>query len=811
MKKFILFLFLPVIINGYLKAAPGDFDETKFERGKGIESDPFIINSSEHLKYLCTTVNENKTNCSNGVFFKLGRDIISWIGEDPIGNSLESAFTGNFDGDGFTIRDFRRTFTIYEVATVTGLFGYTGMGAKIQNLTIEGGHIYNEQGEYAGVVIARAENTIVENCHVKNFSINVSARYSTGGFIGYAEKIIVRNCSSEGTVFGSNDVGGFIGQLQQPSPGWSINEIKNCRSSCNVNGTKNIGGFIGCMQFFSDNAITVIIESCHSTGSVLGLMDNAGGFIGACLNSQVDISKCYSTGDVIGASNYVGGFIGYNNANNIERCYSSGSVTGLQNAGGFIGSSQSFSISNSAISYCYAVGTVKADQNVAAFIGDNYKCNITQCFAAGAVITDDLSTNYEEENFIAGFVGFSMLSNYSDCYFDTQTTGRKRGFGFDDLQGINPFYEISQNSFAGFSLTDWIFNIDYYPQLKYIIDLPQNPENIEIKLRSALSSVPFKPSNSSEFNNDLKTVVQLPDKTSGQGGYDISWIADPADNVTIINNAVYAKDSEAWRKLSLRVGQAERSVQFRSTNGMTSAEIMNVIINHEPHSISDAPFTYLIKCGEPDISVFAEIILTPYSECIPGSPISLKANEPTNITVYALNRAPKEYTFIAKKPLPEEIYVQRWDDVLAINNDFATNGGYNFVEYEWEMNGQPLAGETKGYIYMKQPATYSAKVYYYPLQSSEKKELDVCPITINNTSSKAAIYPNPVRRGATLQVEMEAKSTALIQIYNSSGNIISKQTINSYLAEIVAPDEPGNYIIQITTNDSTQSFKITVE
>jgi hypothetical protein len=53
---------------------------------------------------------------------------------------------------------------------------------------------------------------------------------------------------------------------------------------------------------------------------------------------------------------------------------------------------------------------------------------------------------------------------------------------------------------------------------------------------------------------------------------------------------------------------------------------------------------------------------------------------------------------------------------------------------------------------------------------------------------------------------------AILQLFNSAGNIVASQIINSsQTAKIIATDTAGVYILQLTVNGEAHTFKITVE
>ena len=799
MKKFIVIL---------LVSACGNLMAADFASGSGTRSDPYIITKSEHLSYLAEKVKDS--GWSYDKYFRLEANILLWLEEQPIGISETAPFQGVFDGGGNVIQNFWHERK-YADNTVIGLFGYTS-GAEITNLTIEGGRLSNEQGTYIGALIGNASKTVVTNCSVKNMEIIVNGD-ATGGLIGYGSEVTVTNCHTiGGTITGSSYVGGLIGKMEEPLWGTKGSTISNCSSSCLITGVRNVGGFIGAVE--TTSAFPIEISGCCATGSVLGFTDIVGGFVGACHFNNTSISNCYATGSATGASRSgskeIGGFIGYNRAKQIDRCYSSGSVTGTENIGGFCGSSVS-----SAITCCYAVGAVEGkliidhdgtpkDVRVGGFTGFYSGGEIKKCFAAGAVITPNLLS--ASNIFSGAFVGFAGNTNLiTNCYFDKQTTGllSADGFSMDGLTGVqasitSALTPSTTQPLPGFTpSTDWVFRSGYYPQLNVFANQSATSET---RSWSALSAVPFKLANDTELCSNLKTVVTLINQTPA--GNAVTWLTEPLEDVTVLNNAtVYAKGSETWRTLTLRSGNMERNVKFRSTIGMTVAEIQNVVINYETFYLDDDHFTHLIQCGLPDISVFVEINLSPYSDCSPGSPILLHANTLQEVTVISLDKTTKTYYFLAEKHLPKDIYVQRWDDVIAINNNFNTNGGYIISAYEWLKNNEPMPNENKGYIRITEPASYKAKVV------TQHGKLSVCPMDIPKMPVLATVYPNPAVDVVTL--EFDATGAFNITITDIAGMVLKRETATGRTAQIDISSHPaGVYLLTIDDGKRQNAFRI---
>ncbi|MEN8126799.1 MAG: GLUG motif-containing protein [Planctomycetota bacterium] len=237
-------------------------------------------------------------------------------------------FSGNFDGNGFIVKNLSINGTRY-----CGLFGKINTGSEVKNLG------------------------------TKNVFIIGTLYYYIGGLVGQNYYGSIMNSYSTGTVNGGS-AGGLVGE------NWS-GTITSCHSSGAVvaSGTYSAGGLV-CSNYGG------IIDS-YSTCTVDGY--TAGGLVGSNSPRGVGgpndgrIASCYSTGAVT-ASYEVGGLAG-SNQGSITDCYSTGSVNGGSFVGGLIGSTWGGIIVNS-----YSTGSVNGDLPVGGLIGENLISSVTNCF-----------------------------------------------------------------------------------------------------------------------------------------------------------------------------------------------------------------------------------------------------------------------------------------------------------------------------------------------------------------------------------------------------------------------------------------------
>jgi hypothetical protein len=180
-----------------------------------------------------------------------------------IGPNTSTAFTGSFDGQGYTIKNLKISNT---TSNYQGVFGVTGSGTVVKNL---------------GLVDA----DITGNTYV-------------GGVAGMNYGTI-QNCSITGTVKGTeSEVGGLVGM--------NYGFVQRCFSTANVQGKGTTGGIAG-----SNSAATIL--DCYTTGNVNSTtLGDTGGVVG--LNTYGGlIQNCYATGSVSGDRGLAGGVVGYNN------------------------------------------------------------------------------------------------------------------------------------------------------------------------------------------------------------------------------------------------------------------------------------------------------------------------------------------------------------------------------------------------------------------------------------------------------------------------------------------------------------------
>ncbi|WP_233266094.1 MBG domain-containing protein [Myroides fluvii] len=178
----------------------------------------------------------------------------------------------------------------------------------------------------------------------------------------------------------------------------------------------------------------------------------------------------------------------------------------------------------------------------------------------------------------------------------------------------------------------------------------------------------------------------------------------------------------------------------------------------------------------------------------------------------------KKYTVIIDKRLATaNVVYEKYENVLLVNNDPATNGGYNFVKFEWYKNDE-LVGTQQAY---SAGDKYGDKldptaVYYAVLKLKNGTTFTTCPIVLEfEAADELQVYPNPVRKTEALNVVLDSKSdyeNSYI-IYNVLGQAVAKGVFNGNRKELNLPSTitTGSYFLVLKSGGKHQSVQFIVK
>ncbi len=197
-------------------------------------------------------------------------------GWEPIGSGKvysSNAFTGVFDGNGYTIRGLRINVTSMP-SGASSKNAYIGLFAKnsgtIRNLTVEGtvNSAYEYGVPYIGGITAYNSGNItrcLNKCSVNRSYNDISTNYA-GGVAGY-NKGSITECFNTASVNISNKKSSNACSVYSAGIACGTGEISDCYN-------------------------TGSISSSHNYGAKMAFS----GGINACEKTSANISKCYNTG-----------------------------------------------------------------------------------------------------------------------------------------------------------------------------------------------------------------------------------------------------------------------------------------------------------------------------------------------------------------------------------------------------------------------------------------------------------------------------------------------------------------------------------
>ena len=296
---------LHAYLGDYEKRALIIIDPVIFE-GDGTEDSPYVIATYDDLKKLAAATSTDGMVFA-GEYFKMTADIDMQNDSsfELISNNSDNAFSGIFDGDGHSIKNW----TIDNRAQQklwTGLFGFIGKQGVVKNLCIDRScslHFFRNAGAVAAVLYGT-----LDNC--RNYADLHTQNGFAGGLVYCAyNDAVIKNCYNEGNVVSDEVNGNMGGIVYSADAGVAIENTQNAGDVVaalkSQSGTQanNVGGIAGSARGTLVNVL--------NTGRVVS-NERVGGIAGQVYATTI-IKDALSLGAVVydGASDYAGAVAGF--------------------------------------------------------------------------------------------------------------------------------------------------------------------------------------------------------------------------------------------------------------------------------------------------------------------------------------------------------------------------------------------------------------------------------------------------------------------------------------------------------------------
>lgn len=386
-------------------------------------------------------------------------DLSSWGDWTPIGDS-ESSFSGNFDGNGYTVKNLNLG---NETGDYQGLFGYV-TGADIKNIGIVDCNITgnNFVGSIAGYV---RDDSNIQNCYNTGTINGINRVGGLVGGIGWdpmsqstmnGQSASIQSCYNSGSISGEVNVGGIAGTTVGLNGAFDrvLVDITNCENAGDISLTVPTGDYAGGVSEggvggIAGRIIFSNVENCSNRGEITAYItvnnhgytigsSYTGGIVGES-SDQSNIIKCSNTGIINGFGGVGGiagslGYVRYNDGNQIYKCTNSAPITGRDLVGGIAGNSNH---GGDNISSNYNTGNISGESIVGGIVGNisisedsrqlNRTTMVKDCYNTGNV--NATGVNYDnyftDGSYCGGITAEFSEGTIQNCY----NSGRVKGSG----------------------------------------------------------------------------------------------------------------------------------------------------------------------------------------------------------------------------------------------------------------------------------------------------------------------------------------------------------------------------------------------
>jgi hypothetical protein len=150
----------------------------------------------------------------------------------------------------------------------------------------------------------------------------------------------------------------------------------------------------------------------------------------------------------------------------------------------------------------------------------------------------------------------------------------------------------------------------------------------------------------------------------------------------------------------------------------------------------------------------------------------------------------------------DALVLQRWDDVVVVNNNSLTNGGYTFVSYQWYKNGVAIEGANGQYYQEVGGLNGEYAVMLVAQTTTGLVTFKTCDMFFVS-KNLIKVYPVPAGLKETVTIEVQLSSEelngAVLDIFDAKGAFVKSVQVNDIVIKVDGFTTPGAYFGRITT------------
>ena len=267
------------------------------------------------------------------------------------------------------------------------------------------------------------------------------------------------------------------------------------------------------------------------------------------------------------------------------------------------------------------------------------------------------------------------------------------------------------------------------------------------------------------------------------------------------------------------------SVTRTLTIESSDASIHSITINGVTYDSPDQEIYYLIDCNDERDKV--EIYFSTEANATGNTGLNFEIETPTpgiyrkEIQVTSQDDTnTRTYRVVVEKRFNyEDIVIQKYNNVLLVNNNPETNGGYRFTSFNWYKDGVLIG--TGQYYSVGENASDQLDLnamYSVEMETEDGDILSTCESSITLKSAFVLkVAPNPVHSGSTIDVTTTYSTEMLtdlkITVSNLYGLQVMQEVSGSNNSRITLPSSltPGTYVVSTKAGGVELSTKIIVQ
>ncbi|MHC5310514.1 MBG domain-containing protein [Myroides sp. LJL116] len=255
-------------------------------------------------------------------------------------------------------------------------------------------------------------------------------------------------------------------------------------------------------------------------------------------------------------------------------------------------------------------------------------------------------------------------------------------------------------------------------------------------------------------------------------------------------------------------------------------EIDKLIINGEVYTDVSPIMRIPLSCLQDQAFIEVEVVTDPNTKVTPGKDFKVAVvngqpvSEDLVITLSTSSGLTKEFTIeFEVAPDTSNVLMTKYDNLIFINNNPLTNGGFQFKDFQIFKNQELIAsgqvysaGQTINDV-IDRNAEYSAI-----LTTLDGEVIHTCEVSFDAQATyNIEVAPNPVRIGEDVSIRFDFPSEqfngAFYQLYTIKGQLVASGDLQNTLSQVNINNNltEGLYFLVLRYNNKLKSFTLMVK